>query len=62
MSEVRPQLDELLFRSVENVSVELVEVTDTVVRVEAQTCHWGGLSGLRVLVSANPRLLPAVSQ
>jgi hypothetical protein len=27
---VRPQLDELLFSSVEGVSVELIEVTDTV--------------------------------
>ncbi|MFF2570977.1 hypothetical protein [Streptomyces sp. NPDC058084] len=41
MSEVRPQLDELLFRSMENMSVELVEVTDTVVRVEAQTTAIG---------------------
>ncbi|MFJ6636698.1 transposase family protein [Streptomyces sp. NPDC091376] len=41
MSEVRPQLDELLFWSVENVSVESVEVTDTVVRVEAQTTASG---------------------
>ncbi|MFJ6794008.1 hypothetical protein [Streptomyces sp. NPDC091268] len=37
MNEVRPQLDELLFWSVENVSVESVEVVDAVVRVEAQT-------------------------
>ncbi|MFG2369781.1 ISL3 family transposase [Streptomyces mirabilis] len=37
MNEVRPQLDELLFSSVEGVSVESVEVTETVVRVEART-------------------------
>ncbi|MFE7046336.1 ISL3 family transposase [Streptomyces atratus] len=37
MNEVLPQLDELLFSSVEGVSVESVEVTDTVVRVEART-------------------------
>ncbi|EKX65933.1 hypothetical protein STRIP9103_02871 [Streptomyces ipomoeae 91-03] len=34
---VRPQLDELLFFPVEDVSVESVEVSDTVVRVEART-------------------------
>ncbi|MFD4611344.1 ISL3 family transposase [Streptomyces sp. NPDC058440] len=37
MNEVRPQLDELLFPSVEDVSVVSVEVADTVVRVEART-------------------------
>ncbi|MFF3215497.1 ISL3 family transposase [Streptomyces sp. NPDC002886] len=37
MNGVRPQLDELLFWSVENVSVESVEVADAVVRVEART-------------------------
>ncbi|MGW4995736.1 ISL3 family transposase [Streptomyces mirabilis] len=37
MSEVLPQLDELLFSSVEGVLVESAEVTDTVVRVEART-------------------------
>ncbi|WP_371572882.1 transposase family protein [Streptomyces sp. NBC_01314] len=37
MNEVLPQLDELLFSSVEGVLVESVEVTDTVVRVEART-------------------------
>ncbi|MGW3938899.1 hypothetical protein [Streptomyces phaeochromogenes] len=36
-NEVRPQLDELLVSSVEGVSLESVEVTDTVVRVEART-------------------------
>lgn len=41
MSEVRPQLDELLFGSVENVSVERVEVADTLVRVEAQAAALG---------------------
>ncbi|WP_424886741.1 transposase family protein [Streptomyces sp. XH2] len=37
VNEVRPQLEELLFSSVESVSVESVEVTDAVVRVEART-------------------------
>ncbi|MET7802033.1 transposase family protein [Streptomyces decoyicus] len=37
MSEVLPQLNELLFSSVEGVLVESVEVIDTVVRVEART-------------------------
>ncbi|WAU82437.1 hypothetical protein O1Q96_23405 [Streptomyces sp. Qhu-G9] len=37
MNEVRPQLDELLFSSVEGVLVESVEVTDTSVRGEART-------------------------
>ncbi|KAK1183486.1 ISL3 family transposase [Streptomyces sp. NBS 14/10] len=37
MNDVRPQLDELLFSSVEGVSVESVEVTETVVRIEART-------------------------
>ncbi|MEU1232317.1 ISL3 family transposase [Streptomyces sp. NPDC005828] len=37
MNEVRPQLEELLFWSVDSVSVESVEVADTVVRVAAQT-------------------------
>ncbi|WP_393071641.1 ISL3 family transposase [Streptomyces sp. LN704] len=37
MNEVLPQLDELLFSSVEGVLVESVEVTDMVVRVEART-------------------------
>ncbi|MFE0256165.1 hypothetical protein [Streptomyces sp. NPDC059010] len=37
MNEVLPKLDELLFSSVEGVLVESVEVTDTVVRVEART-------------------------
>ncbi|EST36427.1 hypothetical protein M878_02260 [Streptomyces roseochromogenus subsp. oscitans DS 12.976] len=32
-----PQLDELLFSSVEGLLVESVEVTDTVVRIEART-------------------------
>ncbi|WP_151476050.1 ISL3 family transposase [Streptomyces albicerus] len=35
MNEVRPQLEELLFSSLENVLVESVEVTDMAVRVEA---------------------------
>lgn len=37
MNEARPQLEELLFWSVDSVSVESVEVADTVVRVAAQT-------------------------
>ncbi|WP_371094846.1 ISL3 family transposase [Streptomyces sanglieri] len=37
MNEVQPQLDELLFSSVEGVSVESVEMTDAVVQVEART-------------------------
>ncbi|MYQ95648.1 ISL3 family transposase [Streptomyces sp. SID4946] len=37
MNEVLPQLDELLFSSIAGVSVESVEVTDTVVRIEART-------------------------
>lgn len=37
MNEVLPQLDELLFSSVEGVLVESVELTDMVVRVEART-------------------------
>ncbi|MGW6924839.1 hypothetical protein ACWGA9_26775 [Streptomyces sp. NPDC054950] len=37
MNRVRPQLDELLFSSMEGVFVESVEVSDTVVRVEART-------------------------
>lgn len=37
MNEVLPQLNELLLSSVEGVSVESVEVIDTVVRVEART-------------------------
>ncbi|WP_371601229.1 transposase family protein [Streptomyces sp. NBC_00564] len=37
MNEVLPQLNELMFSSVEGVLVESVEVIDTVVRVEART-------------------------
>ncbi|MEV0486017.1 hypothetical protein AB0I69_36140 [Streptomyces sp. NPDC050508] len=37
MDEVLPQLNELLFPSVEGVLVESVEVIDTVVRAEART-------------------------
>ncbi|MFE9288653.1 ISL3 family transposase [Streptomyces olivaceus] len=37
MNTVRPQLNELLFSSVEGVLVEAVEVTDTVVRIDART-------------------------
>ncbi|MEU3855624.1 transposase family protein [Streptomyces sp. NPDC029554] len=36
VNEVLPLLDELLFSSIDGVSVESVEVTDTVVRVEAR--------------------------
>ncbi|MGX1913084.1 hypothetical protein ACWIID_30160 [Streptomyces phaeochromogenes] len=35
MNEVRPELEELLFSSLENVLVEAVEVAYTAVRVEA---------------------------
>ena len=35
MNDVRPELDELLFSSLENVLVESVEATDVVVRIEA---------------------------
>ncbi|MFF8840307.1 ISL3 family transposase [Streptomyces sp. NPDC015130] len=41
MNTVRPQLDELLFWSVENLSVESVAVADTVVRVEARALASG---------------------
>lgn len=41
MNEVLSQLDELLFSSVEGVLVESVEVTDTVVRIEARTTAGG---------------------
>ncbi|MET7736623.1 transposase family protein [Streptomyces sp. NPDC005402] len=37
MNEVRPQLDELLFSSVEGVSVESVDVTDAFVQVETRS-------------------------
>ncbi|MFF3249099.1 ISL3 family transposase, partial [Streptomyces sp. NPDC002870] len=37
MNDVLPQLDELLFSSVEGVLVESVQVTETVVQVEART-------------------------
>jgi hypothetical protein len=37
VNEGLPQLDELLFSSVEGVLVESVEATDTVVRVDART-------------------------
>ncbi|MGW1194060.1 hypothetical protein [Streptomyces sp. NPDC002559] len=37
MNEVLPELDELLFSSVEGVLVESVEVTDAVVWVKART-------------------------
>lgn len=37
VSEVLPQLDELLFPSVEGVLVESVEVSDTLIRVAART-------------------------
>ncbi|WP_326806021.1 transposase family protein [Streptomyces sp. NBC_01788] len=37
MNEVRPQLDELLFSSVEGVSVESVDVAGTVVQVKARS-------------------------
>jgi SAM-dependent methyltransferase len=37
VNNVRPQLEELLFESVENMSVESVDVADAVVRVEARS-------------------------
>ncbi|WP_327707531.1 hypothetical protein OG530_40585 [Streptomyces decoyicus] len=61
MNEVLPQLNKLLFSSVEGVLVESVEVIDTVVRVEARTTAGRAASGVRVLVGANTRLLPAIS-
>lgn len=70
MHEVRPQLDELLFSSVEGVFVESVEVTDTSVRVEARTtvrraacpgcgCWSGRIHGSYLRF---PRDLPAVGK
>lgn len=70
VSEVRPQLDELMFSSVDGVSVESVEVTDTVVRVEARTtvgraacpgcgCWSGRIHGSYLRF---PRDLPAVGK
>jgi hypothetical protein len=62
VNEVRTQLEELLFSSLENVLVESVEVTDMVVRVEAlSTARQADLPGLRVSLRANTRLLSAVS-
>ncbi len=53
-NEVRPQLDELLVSSVEGVSVESVEVTDTVVRVEVRTTvRQAACPGMRMLVEPN---------
>lgn len=68
VNDVRPQLDDLLFSSVDGVSVELVEVTDTDVRVEARTtagraaCPGCGCWSSRVHGSylRFPRDLPAV--
>ncbi|MDQ8706161.1 hypothetical protein RCO28_27370 [Streptomyces sp. LHD-70] len=37
LDEVLPQLDDLLFSSVEGLLVESVEATDTVVRIDART-------------------------
>ncbi|MFD9280220.1 transposase family protein [Streptomyces mirabilis] len=70
MNEVRPQLDELLFSSVEGVSVESVKVTGTIVRVEARTtamraacpgcgCWSGRIHGSYVGI---PRDLPAAGK
>ncbi|MYR90348.1 hypothetical protein GTY41_36910 [Streptomyces sp. SID685] len=70
MNEVLPQLDELLFSSIAGVSVESVEVTDTVVRIEARTTsrraacpvcgRWSGrLHGSYLRF---PRDLPAVGR
>ncbi|MEU3837770.1 ISL3 family transposase [Streptomyces microflavus] len=70
MNEVLPQLDELLFSSIAGVSVESVEVTDTVVRIKARTtsrraacpvcgCWSGRLHGSYLRF---PRDLPAVGR
>ncbi|MEU1566825.1 MULTISPECIES: ISL3 family transposase [Streptomyces] len=70
MNEVRPQLDELLFSSVEGVSVESVKVTGTIVRVEARTtamraacpgcgCWSGRIHGSYLRI---PRDLPAAGK
>lgn len=54
MNEVRPQLQELLFSSLENVMVESVMVTDVVVRAEAlsitrqATCPDCGCPSVRI--------------
>ncbi|WP_208613774.1 hypothetical protein, partial [Streptomyces stelliscabiei] len=61
MTDVRPQLDELLFSSVEGVSVESVEVTDLVVRVEARRPSGGRQPGTRLLIGLRTRFLPTIS-
>lgn len=70
MNEVRPQLDEVLFWSMENVLVESVEVSDAVVRVQAQSmangadcpgcgCWSGRIHGSYLL---SPRDLPTAGK
>ncbi|MFB7336026.1 ISL3 family transposase [Streptomyces adustus] len=70
MNEVRLQLDELMFSSVDGVSMESVEVTDTVLRVKARTtagraacpgcgCWSGRIPGSYLRF---PRDLPAVGR
>ncbi|MEV6699287.1 transposase family protein [Streptomyces sp. NPDC051453] len=70
VNEVLPQLEELLFSSVEGVLVESVEVADAVVRVEARTsavreacpdcgCWSGRIHGSYLRF---PRDLPAVGK
>jgi Transposase and inactivated derivatives len=70
VNEVRPQLDELLFSSVEGVSVESVKVTGTIIRVEARTtamraacpgcgCWSGRIHGSYLRI---PRDLPAAGK
>ncbi|MBO8185314.1 hypothetical protein [Streptomyces spirodelae] len=60
MNEVLPQLDELLFPSIDGVTVQSVEVTDRS-RPDRGLCDFqpGGLPGIRMLVTSNTRLLPA---
>ncbi|WP_431954755.1 transposase family protein [Actinacidiphila sp. bgisy167] len=70
VNEVPPQLDELLFSSIDGVSMASVEVTDTVVRIEARTtssraaCSGCGCSSGRIHGSylRFPRDLPAVGR
>ncbi|GAA2485729.1 hypothetical protein GCM10010393_15960 [Streptomyces gobitricini] len=62
MNNVRPQLEELLLWSVENMSVESVDVADAVVRVQARsTARRAACPGCECWVESNTRLLPAVS-
>jgi hypothetical protein len=70
VSDVLPQLDELLFFSVDEVSVVSVEVTDTAVRVEARTTArqaacpgcGAGQGEYTALTCGFPRDLPATGK